>query len=159
MITRSVLKAGKAYTETVFAQGFEGVMAKKTSSRYLPGERTDAWLKIKNQRELVATIIGFTAPQKATGIDSLLLATSDPAGGLRYIGRVGTGLDTAERAWLLELLASELTPVAPVPVPPQEKGGWWVKPVYDCLVGYLEFTNEGILRHPVYKRLVQNAHR
>ena len=42
-----IVGAGRDFYEQVIAQQLEGVMAKRLSSRYLPGRRSDAWLKIK----------------------------------------------------------------------------------------------------------------
>ena len=42
-----VVGPGKAFCEGVVQAGLEGVVAKRLSSRYRPGRRTEAWLKIK----------------------------------------------------------------------------------------------------------------
>jgi len=42
--------AGRVFYEQVIARQLEGAMAKRLSSRYLPGRRSDAWLKIKPRR-------------------------------------------------------------------------------------------------------------
>jgi ATP-dependent DNA ligase len=39
--------AGRAFYEQVVARGLEGVVAKHLASRYLPGRRSEAWVKIK----------------------------------------------------------------------------------------------------------------
>ena len=39
--------SGKALFKEVAGRGLEGVVAKRLESRYSPGSRTDAWLKIK----------------------------------------------------------------------------------------------------------------
>ena len=42
-----VVGPSKAFYERVVQAGLEGVVAKRLASRYRPGRRTDAWLKIK----------------------------------------------------------------------------------------------------------------
>ena len=42
-----VRASGKALFREVAERGLEGVVAKRLESRYVPGSRTDAWLKIK----------------------------------------------------------------------------------------------------------------
>lgn len=42
-------------------KGLEGIMAKRTDSKYLSGARTDAWLKIKTSRRQEVVIAGFTS--------------------------------------------------------------------------------------------------
>ncbi len=50
VFSEGIVGAGRAYYEQVIARQLEGVMAKRLSSRYLPGRRSDAWLKIKPRR-------------------------------------------------------------------------------------------------------------
>ena len=45
--SEGVVGPGKAFFERVVEKGLEGVVAKRLASRYRPGRRTDAWLKIK----------------------------------------------------------------------------------------------------------------
>ena len=42
-----VVGPGRSFYEHVVGQKLEGVVAKRLTSRYLPGRRTDAWIKIK----------------------------------------------------------------------------------------------------------------
>lgn len=156
VVTKSITGLGQAYAKIVFAQGFEGVMAKDSQSPYLPGKRSEFWLKIKNTQRLVATIIGFTASNQATEIKALVLAQPDETGELHYIGRVGTGFDTKTSSALLQMLAKDLIPAPVLPVPEAESGTWWVKPLNRCQVEYLEFTADGVLRHPVFRGLVKD---
>ena len=61
-----------AIVEAVRGLGLEGVIAKRKDSLYEPGERSDAWqkLKLENQQEFV---IGGYRPG-SNGIDALLVA-------------------------------------------------------------------------------------
>jgi ATP-dependent DNA ligase len=47
VFSQGVVGPGKAFFEEVCRLGLEGVMAKRLTSRYRPGRRTDAWIKIK----------------------------------------------------------------------------------------------------------------
>src|SRR5216683_3760882 len=47
VFSQGVVGPGKAFFAEVCGQGLEGVMAKCLASRYRPGRRTDAWIKIK----------------------------------------------------------------------------------------------------------------
>jgi ATP-dependent DNA ligase len=42
-----IVGAGRAFFDQVVAEGHEGVMAKHQASRYLPGQRSPSWRKIK----------------------------------------------------------------------------------------------------------------
>jgi ATP-dependent DNA ligase len=47
VFSQGVVGSGKAFFEEVCRLGLEGMMAKRLASRYRPGRRTDAWIKIK----------------------------------------------------------------------------------------------------------------
>ena len=72
----------------VQALGLEGVVAKRRSSRYTPGERGSGWLKLKldKQQELV---VGGYRPGPG-GVDSLLVGYYDGRQ-LRFAGKVRAG--------------------------------------------------------------------
>ena len=62
--SEGVVDSGKAFYEKVVEEGLEGVVAKRLASRYRPGRRTDAWLKIKplvSQRTSRSTSFGLPA--------------------------------------------------------------------------------------------------
>ena len=89
----------------------EGLVAKRLDSRYLPGRRSRAWLKVKNIRSQELVIGGWLPGQgrRAGTIGAILVGYhEDDDGGrrLRYAGRVGSGFTEAE----LERLAGMLEP-------------------------------------------------
>src|SRR5229473_5454129 len=47
VFSQGVVGSGKAFFAEICHQGLEGMMAKRLASRYLPGRRTHAWIKIK----------------------------------------------------------------------------------------------------------------
>ena len=47
VFSQGVVGSGKAFFAEICHQGLEGMMAKCLDSRYQPGRRTDAWIKIK----------------------------------------------------------------------------------------------------------------
>ena len=146
---------------TVAAEhGLEGVVAKRLDSPYGSGERTRAWLKIKNvnRQELV---IGGWLPGKGRRsgqIGALLVGYHEQEGdgrALRYAGRVGTGFSERDLEGLSALLASRSRRSSPF-------SGEGVQPPRDAhfaepeLVAEIEFshwTRQRILRHPSYKGL------
>ena len=77
-----------AIVEAVRGLGLEGVVAKRKDSLYEPGERSDAWqkLKLENQQEFV---IGGYRPG-SNGVDALLVGYYDDTG-LRFAGKVRAG--------------------------------------------------------------------
>ncbi|MBA3316887.1 MAG: ATP-dependent DNA ligase [Gemmatimonadales bacterium] len=130
------------------AKGAEGIIAKRSESPYVGGRSTD-WLKIKcvQQQELV--IGGYTEPQGGREHLGALLVGYYDGGKLRYAGKVGTGYDGDA----LELLARKMAPLhrrtspfAPGPVP--AGAVQWVTPKLVAQIGFGEWTEAGLLRHP-----------
>ena len=71
----------------------EGIMAKKKDSKYLFGERTKEWLKIKKKHTIDAIITGFTEPKGSRKKIGALVLGKYIGGKLTYIGHAGGGLN------------------------------------------------------------------
>lgn len=135
----------------------EGVMAKRDSSIYRPGKRARTWIKIKNSRHQEVVVIGWRTGkgERSATIGSLLLAVPDQEGQLRYAGRVGTGF--TDRA--LEKIASALrsrtrkTPPADDVPTSDRRDAQWVRADLVGEVQHTEITDDGRLRHPVWRGL------
>ncbi|HVF20715.1 MAG TPA: non-homologous end-joining DNA ligase [Mycobacteriales bacterium] len=149
---------GAAVQEASLAKGFEGIMAKRLDSRYLPGKRADAWRKVKNIRRQELVVGGWTRGEGTrTGhLGSLLVGYYDDVGAFRYAGHVGTGFTQAT----LQDLAKQLTPIERADSPfdtavprPHALKSTWVEPRLVCEVEFTEWTREGRLRHPSFKGL------
>src|SRR5437588_2139909 len=99
---------GGRLLEATGAQGIEGVVAKRLDSRYEPGRRSGAWLKIKHTRRQELVIAGWLPGEgrRAERIGALLLGHHRD-GQLVYAGRVGTGFTEAT----LERLSGRLAPL------------------------------------------------
>ena len=84
---------GKAFYEVMEQRGLEGMIAKLKTSRYEPGRRSKAWLKVKIRREQEVIVVGYE-PGKGARADlgSLILAVNEETE-LHYVGEVGSGLD------------------------------------------------------------------
>ncbi len=59
---------GKAFFEQAVEMGMEGVIAKKADSQYIPGSRSDKWLKIKAFESQEAIICGYTHSESGGAI-------------------------------------------------------------------------------------------
>lgn len=79
--------------------GLDGIIAKRTSLPYSPGERV--MLKIKHRRTADCVVGGYR-PHKHGGVGSLLLGLND-GGNLRYVGHTSS-FNAATRRELLALL-------------------------------------------------------
>lgn len=156
ILSEGVVGGGLAYFEEAERRELEGIVAKRLDSRYLPGRRTDAWRKIKRARHVLCAVLGFL-PEGSRAVSSLVVATEE-AGSLVPAGRVGSGLDDAQRAELRRRLdplvtAAPLLPEAAALIDGREVVHW-VEPSVFCEVKFLEWTGDGQLRAPVFVRLV-----
>ncbi|TFV95185.1 ATP-dependent DNA ligase [Orlajensenia leifsoniae] len=134
--------------------GLEGIVAKETGSHYEEGRRSGVWIKIKHLSTQEVVIGGWRTGKgnRAGTFGSLLVGLPTPEG-LRYVGRVGSGLrdqDLARVMKRLEPLAQTENPF--ISVPREDAGdAHWVAPT---LVGEVEFsgwTRTGSLRHPTWR--------
>ncbi len=147
--------AGAQLLEATRAQGLEGLIAKRHGSRYEPGRRTGAWLKIKHtlRQEL---LIGGWLPgegRRAERIGALLVGYHRD-GAFAYAGRVGTGFTEAtldELAGLLRPLRAGRSPFEEAPKLPRE--AQFVEPRLIAEVEFREWTAEGVMRAPSFKGL------
>jgi bifunctional non-homologous end joining protein LigD len=138
---------GQALWEATEAQGLEGIVAKRLDSRYEPGRRTGAWVKIKHTRRQELVIAGWLPGEgrRTDRIGALLMGVYDEGGALRYAGRVGTGftdrmLDDL-RARLAPLRRSE-SPFATAPKLPRH--AVFVEPELVAEIEFREWTGEGV---------------
>jgi bifunctional non-homologous end joining protein LigD len=150
---------GPALFEQSLRLGLEGVIAKRASSRYLAGRRSDAWVKVKTQQRQELIIAGHTRGQgRREGVLGALVLAVERGGELVWAGNCGTGFDDAELDFLMGKLAPlrrKTSPLAVTPRMPRVRAAdvTWVEPKLVCEVEFLEWTREGRLRAPSYKGL------
>jgi bifunctional non-homologous end joining protein LigD len=147
---------GEALLAAAKEQGLEGVVAKRLDSTYQPGRRSPDWRKVKVRQGQELVIVGYTKGQgrRSAGFGSLVVAVHE-AGGLRWVGNVGTGYTDGEIDRLLKLLQPLRRPDSPLaetPKMPRVRQGdvVWVEPSLVAQVEFAEWTHEGRLRAPVY---------
>jgi bifunctional non-homologous end joining protein LigD len=69
-------------------------------------------------------------------------------------GGVGTGWDR-KTAWeVRRALAPLARSMAPLGKPLKKRDTTWVEPRFDAEITYAEITDDGMVRHPVFKALV-----
>jgi DNA ligase D-like protein (predicted ligase)/DNA ligase D-like protein (predicted polymerase)/DNA ligase D-like protein (predicted 3'-phosphoesterase) len=146
---------GASLFDAVTQIGLEGIVAKQRTSPYQPGKRSEAWLKIKTRQTLEAVIIGYTKGKgdRQAGFGALHLAQPGP-GGLKYVGKVGTGFNDSSLGGIFEELKKLTTIIRPVKEKPLDDArSVWVEPKLMCEVQYASLTPDGMLREPVFMRL------
>ena len=164
VVSDGFVGAGVAFYHEVCRRKLEGVVAKRVDSRYLPGRRSDAWIKIKRRDRYHCVVLGFLDKEEGADFQSLLIATEREVGaGLRYAGRVGTGFDEEQRREIHALLrrhrsaAPLLPPTADLSARHQWDQVCWVEPVLFCVVSCVELTSAGVMRAPVFEGLIRET--
>lgn len=131
----------------------EGIISKLADAPYSSG-RSDLWVKTKCSLRQEFVIGGWTDPQGGrTGLGALLLGVYEKDG-FRYAGRVGTGFDTETLRTIKKELTLIETDEGPFEInSPKGKNIHWVEPKKVCEVSFGNWTDEGILRTPVFQGL------
>ena len=138
-------------------RGWEGVVAKRVDSIYQPGRRARTWIKTKNWRTQEIVIGGWRRGRgrRTGGLGSLLVGVPGP-GGLRYLGRVGTGFSDRgldALAEMLEPLETEDSPFVEELPAADRNDAVWVSPTLVGEVRFFEWTDSMHLRHPSWRGL------
>jgi bifunctional non-homologous end joining protein LigD len=157
---------GEVATITSHAKefGIEGIVAKRRDSRYVPGDRSKDWLKLKLDRRQAFVVGGYKPP--APSFDSLVVGYYD-VGRLRFAAQVRNRFNPGIRRQIAPLLQKFTDSNCPFIDLPQKGRGrfWqgitaadmssfrWIKPQVVVDVEFVEWTNAGILRHPKYRGL------
>ena len=155
---RSHRGEGEALLRLTEERGLEGLVAKRLDSRYLPGRRSRAWLKVKNTRSQELVIGGWLPGQgsRAGTIGAILVGYYEGDAGerrLRYAGRVGSGFTEAELVRVAGLLEPLETQESPFEGRQPPKQSVFVEPHLVAEVAFREWTAARTLRAPVYKGL------
>jgi bifunctional non-homologous end joining protein LigD len=153
VVTDTVYTQGTALFSVVKEAELEGIVAKKLASPYRIGQKTSDWLKVKNFRTLTAIIGGFIFEGRE--VRSLLLGVYQGKDFV-YVGRAGSGLNQDSSLLLFEKLNAIKTNLCPFINPPQisKRQYIWVKPSIEVIVEYMEFTDDGLVRHPIIKQVI-----
>jgi bifunctional non-homologous end joining protein LigD len=145
---------GRPLFELAERQGLEGVVSKRARGRYIPGPgRTQDWVKHKCKRMGTFVVIGWLEGKGSRHLGALELA-SFAADELVYRGRVGGGLDDAmldELTRRFKSMGKETCPASGAV--PEARGRHWLEPSLVIEIEYLEWTPQGNLRMPIFKRL------
>ena len=141
--------------------GLEGVVAKRRSSRYEAGRRSDKWLKVKFSRRQEFVVGGYKRAN--AGFDSVLVGYYEGRR-LYYAGKVRAGFTAHSRGELMRRLAPLGRRSCPfVNLPSTKSSHWgegvtaedmaalkWVTPSVVVEVTFTEWTRDNNLRHAAY---------
>lgn len=144
---------GLELLQTACQQGWEGLIAKLSTSKYVH-KRSTNWLKFKCSMGQEFIIAGYTQPQRSRLKFGALLLGYYLNGKLLYAGKVGTGFNSE----LLMLLHKKMLRLeikkSPFENYDQDLSNIiWLKPQLIAEVEFSEWTLGGRLRHPRFKGL------
>ena len=130
--------------------GYEGIVAKKRDSLYLPGVRSDCWIKYKFQQVESFVIGGWMEGGRAMRFGSLIVGRYQGKK-LVHCGRVGTGFDESQIRVLMKLFAKFATGKSPFESNPAiPETVHWLKPRLVAEVKFKEWTKARNVRTPVF---------
>lgn len=152
---------GRDLLDATADQGLEGVVSKRRSAPYRPGTRSPDWVKFPHRATRTVLIGGWRPQADSDGhlrpgrgrLGAVLVGEPGPDG-LRYLGRVGSGLSGRAGAGLLEELGPLTVPTSPFgdAVPDLDaRGTTWVRPALAIDVESLGLASGGRLRQPSYR--------
>jgi bifunctional non-homologous end joining protein LigD len=151
---------GAEFFEQCFRAGLEGVVSKRRDRPHRAGRAPD-WQKSKCRKQADLVVGGFTPPQGSRqGFGALVLGYFNADGTLACAGKVGSGFDESALAELkarLDELAQTQNPFCDLPRSKIDRGTRWVKPKLMARVEFSNWTDEGILRHPTFQGLREDA--
>ena len=151
------------FFQEIRRRGLEGIVAKATGSLYEPGRRSGAWMKCRITAEQEFVIGGFSPPRGSRSHFGALLLGYYAGDKLLYAGKVGSGFNEALLASLFGKFKERVLPACPfsnLPMSYQSHGQamtasemkkvTWVRPDLVCQVRFAEWTDEDLLRQPVF---------
>jgi bifunctional non-homologous end joining protein LigD len=149
-----VEEQGEAFFAEVRRLGLEGMVGKRADAPYSAG-RSAQWLKVRAEKTADFVVVGFTEPDGPgrPGFGALHLGSYDGEN-LIYSGRAGSGFSERQLNDLRGLLEADRRkqPACQGPLP-QGRGHVWVEPRLVCEVRFKQWTEEGLLRQPVFLRM------
>jgi len=141
--------------------GLEGAIAKRSNSLYLPGQRSPAWVKVKFSPRQEFVVGGYKPG--ASEFESLVVGYYDEHKKLRYAAKVRAGFTAHLKAEVFKRIVDRPARHCPFADLPNSAGRsrWgqgvteedmaklrWVTPSLVVDVAFVEWTRDGLLRHP-----------
>jgi len=140
---------------------FEGVIAKRLDSFYVPGKTSDAWQKQKTQRSDDFLVGGYIPGRY--GIEQLVVGEKRD-GDLYFVESVKNGFVPSTRRKVLDAIKGKEITECPFVNLPEKKGAYrmdrdkmatvrWMRPRILAEIAFNERTPNGHLRHSKFLRL------
>jgi bifunctional non-homologous end joining protein LigD len=141
----------RALFQHALDHGWEGLIAKDAGSLYHTGKRTRDWRKLKIVQEQEFVVGGWTDARAAGRQFGALLLGYYEDGTLKYAGHTGSGFNHRELDRVIRLLKPLEIKDSPFAVRPRtNQRPHWTKPSLVAQLKFTEWTDDGLLRHPIY---------
>lgn len=150
-ISEAVIGSSERLLARAVADGWEGLIAKRTDSTYDIGRRSRAWVKYKLEARQEFVVGGWTEPRNSRQHFGALLIGYWRDDTLVYAGHVGGGFSStglAEMYTRLKRLERTQSPFGHTPK--TNERAHWAKPELVVEVKFNEWTTEGLLRQPIF---------
>ena len=145
-------------------QGLEGIVAKRKSSKYEPGQRSSAWVKYKTHKGQELVIGGYLPGTH--GFGSLLVGYYE-RNRLMFVGKVRNGFTASAKlkvAKRFKGLKIERCPFANLPERKSARRGvaltkeamkecHWLRPELVAEIEFVDWTEQNHLRHSKFVEL------
>jgi bifunctional non-homologous end joining protein LigD len=144
---------GPMLFDATLQQGLEGIVSKRLTSRYRPGQRSRDWLKFAHRRRDSYVVGGWRLETDSLDRLGAVLVGEPTSAGLLYRGRVGSGISGSKAVLLREVLGGltrTSTPFADEVPRLDARGTTWVEPVLVVEIESLGPSAQGRLRQPSY---------
>ena len=144
-----------AVVATARRYGLDGVVAKRLESTYQVGRRSRSWIETPVRRTQEVVVGGWVPARGRPDTVGALLVGVPGESGLRYSGRVVTGVTAAARRELEDVLAALERPVSPfaASLPEDAGGARWLAPRLVGQVEHRRWTATGLLERPTWQGL------
>ena len=153
-VTPAHVGEGTAMLGAAQANQLEGIVAKRLSSIYRPGDRSADWIKIKIIQRQEFVVAGWVPERTglADRVGALLVGYYDCDHRLRYAGKVGTGLSAADHGPLMKKLTAGRTTISPFADSVPTGALFTTKPLV-AEIEYRRWPVDGMVQHAAFKGL------
>ena len=146
-LSEHIAANGAAVFQNACKLELEGIVSKRTDSRYRSG-RNDTWWKATCRHRDTFAIVGWA--EKNGKFDGVYLGRNDE-GELAYGGKVERGFSDEDKKKLLARLQPLRMKKQPIAAPRSFPKARWVRPAVLVDVEFRGKTGDGLLRHPSYQ--------
>jgi bifunctional non-homologous end joining protein LigD len=150
LYSQHIIGRGKDFFKLAQDEHLEGIIGKRRDSPYRSARSRD-WFKIKAKYEEEFVIGGWTEPKGSRSEFGALLLGQYDGGQLTFTGQVGTGFNQKVlREIGAELRKRERKTSPFAALPRMNPAPHFVKPELVAQIAFAEWTDEGLLRQPVF---------